>query len=279
MGRKLIHTTVDSSRKSLSLNLKELWAYRDLFTILAFRDFRVRYAQTVLGFLWALLQPLVTILILNMVFGRFVNVDTGDIPHVLFTICGMISWTFFSFVMSNSGNSLITEQNMIKKVFFPRLIIPLSKAVVGLVDFTMTFIILIVAMIYFKQKPSINIVFLPLFILATIVASLSIGIWLSALTIRFRDFQHIVPFLVQLGLYITPVAYPAEFAIKTLPPWLATIYYLNPMTGIIEGFRWSVLGTAPPNMYSFISLFIVVILFISGLFYFKKLEKTMADII
>ncbi|HTF28317.1 MAG TPA: ABC transporter permease, partial [Flavitalea sp.] len=199
---------VDANKSSFSLNLKELFSYRDLFLILAYRDLRVRYAQTFLGLTWAIVQPLFTLIIFTLVFGRFVKVDTGGVPYPVFALCGMVAWTYFAFVMNQSGNSIIGAQEMIKKIYFPRLIIPLSKAVVGLVDFCIAFLLLIILLIYYDVKISPNIFMLPFFLLLTILSALSAGIWLSALSIRFRDFQHITPFLVQIGLYATPIAYP-----------------------------------------------------------------------
>ncbi len=270
---------VDANKKKTTLNLKELIQYKDLFLILAYRDFRIRYAQTFLGFLWAFLQPFATLIIFVVVFGKIAKIDTGDIPYPLFAITGMSAWTYFSFVMSQSGSSIIGAQGMVQKIYFPRLIIPLSKAVVGFVDFGITFIFIIVMMIYYHYTPSINIVFLPIFLLLTIISSLSVGIWLSALTIRYRDFQHIVPFLVQFGLYATPTGYPAEMVTKSLPAWASFLYFLNPMAGVVEGFRWSILGGTALNSFSYISFIIIIILFISSLFYFKKLENVMADIV
>ena len=272
-------TVVDSDKQKLSLNLRELFNYRDLFLILAYRDLRVRYAQTFLGFLWAFLQPAATLLIFTVVFGKAVKVDTGGVPYPLFAIAGMTAWTYFAFVLNQSGNSIIGAQEMVKKIYFPRLVIPLSKAVVGFVDFAIAFLILAVLMLIYSYMPSANIVYLPIFILLTIISALAVGIWLSALTIRYRDFQHVVPFLVQFGLYATPTAYPAETIIRNLPDWAVAIYYLNPMAGVVEGFRWSVLGGVPPSGFVYISFTLIAILFVSGMFYFRKVERVMADIV
>lgn len=267
---------IDANKRSLLLNFKEIYQYKDLFLTLAWRDFKVRYAQTSIGLLWAVLQPVVTLFILSLVFGRFVGVET-EVPHLIFTVAGMSIWTYFSYVMTNSGNSIISSQDMVKKIYFPRLIIPLSKAVVGLIDFGISIIILIALMIYYQIIPSANIWMAPLFILIGIIAALGVGIWLSALSVRFRDFQHIVPFMVQIGLYITPIAYPAEFATKNLPEWAANIYYLNPMAGVVQGFRWSLFGGDPPGPLMWVSIGMIFIIFVTGLFYFSKVEKNMAD--
>ena len=272
-------TVVDADKQKLSLNLRELFQYRDLFVILAYRDLRVRYAQTFLGFFWAFLQPAATLLIFSVVFGKAVKVDTGGVPYPLFAIAGMTAWTYFAFVMNQSGNSIIGAQEMVKKIYFPRLVIPLSKAVVGFADFAIAFLFLAVLMVVYKFVPSWNIVFLPVFILLTIISALAVGIWLSALTIRYRDFQHVVPFLVQFGLYATPTAYPAETIINNLPDWAVVLYYMNPMAGVVEGFRWSILGGATPSHYAYISFSLIAVLFVSALFYFRKVERVMADIV
>jgi lipopolysaccharide transport system permease protein len=269
---------IEADKNLLRINLKELYQYRDLFLSLSWRDFRVRYAQTSVGFLWAVLQPITTIFILNIVFGNFVEVKT-PVPHLLYTVSGMSIWTYYSYVMTNSGNSIITSQNMIKKIYFPRLVIPLSKAVVGLIDLLITLLIFFVLMIYYHITPSSNVWFGLFFILIGMISALSVGIWLSALTVRYRDFQHVIPFLVQIGMYITPIAYPMEFVTKKLPQWAQTIYFLNPMIGVLQGFRWSVFGgEAPGNMF-WISIFVVFFMFISGIYYFRKIEGQMADFV
>src|SRR5690606_11333744 len=270
---------VDASKRRFSLNLKELLDYRDLFLILAYRDLRIRYAQTFLGLAWAFLQPAATLLIFTVVFGRAVKVDTGGIPYPVFAITGMTAWTYLAFVLNQSGNSIVTSQEMVKKIYFPRLVIPLSKAVVGFVDFLMAFAILFVLMAIYRVTPSPNIVFLPGFILLTVVSALAAGIWLSALTIRYRDFHHVIPFLVQFGLYATPIAYPSETIIDNLPRWGTALYYLNPMAGVVEGFRWSVLGGAPPNAFAYLSFGVMAILFVTALMYFRRVERVMADIV
>ena len=270
---------VDANKRSFSLNLKELFSYRDLFLILAYRDLRVRYAQTFLGLSWAVVQPVITLVIFTLVFGRFVKVDTGGIPYPVFALTGMVAWTYFAFVMNQAGNSIIGAQEMIKKIYFPRLVIPLSKAMVGLVDFLVAFFLLFILLMYYRVAVSVNLVLFPVFLLLTVLSSLAAGIWLSALSIRFRDFQHVTPFLVQVGLYATPIAYPGEVVIGTLPDWGVFLFYLNPMAGVVEGFRWSLLGHGTLHPVSFISYAMVIVLFFTGLFYFKRVERVMADIV
>lgn len=272
-------TIVDSNQTGLNLGLRELLKYKDLFLILAYRDFKVRYAQTYLGFIWAFVQPALTLTIFTLVFSKAAKVDTGDIPYTLFAIVGMSAWTYFAFVMNQSGNSIIGAQGMIKKIYFPRLVIPLSKALVGLVDFIIVFVFLCLIMLFYGFKPSVNVWLLPAFMLINVISALSAGLWLSALTVRYRDFTHIIPFAVQFGLYATPIAYPAELVITALPNWATILYYLNPMAGVVEGFRYSILGIGTLSVYSFISFVVILILFFSGLFYFKKVEKVMADIV
>ena len=272
-------TVVDADKRKLSLNLRELLNYRDLFLVLAYRDLRIRYAQTFLGLFWAFLQPAATLLIFTVVFGKAVKVDTGGVPYPLFAICGMAAWTYFAYVLNQSGNSIISSQEMIKKIYFPRLVIPLSKAVVGFVDFAIALLFIVVLLIVYGISPASQLVYLPLFILLAIISALAAGIWLSALTIRYRDFQHIVPFLVQFGLYATPVGYPAETIVKNLPDWAAALYYLNPMAGVVEGFRWSILGGNPPHDLAYLSFGVILLIFISALWYFRKVERVMADIV
>lgn len=276
---RMSRLVVDAGKKGINLNLRELYQYKDLFLILAYRDLRIRYAQTFLGLLWAVLQPLATLVIFTVVFGKVAKVDTEGVPYPLFAVCGMAAWAYFAFVLNQSGNSIIGAQEMVKKIYFPRLVIPLSKAVVGFVDFTIAFIFIIILLLYYGVAPSANVVFLPLFIFLTVVSALAAGIWLSALTIRYRDFQHIVPFIVQFGLYATPVGYQSKDVVDNLPAWGSFLFYANPMAGIVEGFRWSILGGSPPSSYAYISFCVILLLFISGLFYFKKVERVMADIV
>lgn len=267
-----------SNKRQLFPDFSEVFRYKDLFFTLAWRDFRVRYAQTTIGLLWALLQPLITLLILSLVFGTFIAVKT-PVPHLLFTLAGMSIWTYFSYVMTNAGSSIISSQNMIKKIYFPRIIIPFSKALVGLIDYGITLIMLITLMLYYGIAPSANVLFAPLFLILGILAALGAGIWLSALTVRYRDFQHVVPFIVQIGLYLTPIAYPAEYATSHLPKWAATLYYLNPMAGIVQGFRWSLFGGKAPNEFLLITIITVIVLFVSSLLFFKRIEDEMADLV
>ena len=272
-------TIIDANKSILSLDLKELVQYKDLFYTLSYRDFKVKYAQTFLGIVWAFIQPLLTLVVFALVFSRGLQLDTGNIPYILFASCGLAVWTYFSSVMSQAGGSIIGAQSMVQKIYFPRLIIPLSKAVVGLIDFGISLMVIFGLMIAYQVPPSSNIIFLPFFLFLGIVAALGVGIWLSALTIRFRDFQNILPFLVRFGMFFTPVAYPSSLLVDRIPEWALIVYYLNPIAGIVDGFRWSILGTNPPNTLAYVSFGVVILIFISSLFYFKKVERTIADIV
>ena len=270
---------IKAGKGKLNLGLKDLLSYRDLFWLLVYRDYRVRYAQTFLGLTWAFIQPFATLLIFTLVFSYAIEVDTQGLPYPLFAMVGLTAWSFFAFVLSNSGNSVVGAQDMIKKIYFPRLVIPFSKAVVGFIDYGISFLFVIILCIYYGFKPSPNILYLPILIVMTVITSLAIGVWMSALTIRFRDFQHIIPFLVQLGLYATPVAYPSELVVKNIPSWASFLFYANPMAGIVEGYRWCILGIGSFNSMSFVSYSVVIVVFVTGLFYFRSMEKKMADII
>lgn len=263
------------SKTKFSAIGKDLWQYRDLISILAWRDYKVRYAQTFLGFVWAFLQPLATLLIFTLIFSRVAKVDTGTIPYPLFAQSGMLAWTYFAFLISQAGNSIVGAQAMVKKIYFPRLVIPISKAIVGLIDFMISLVILIFIGVYYQFVPSANIIYLPLFILLLIIGGLGVGIWVSALTVRFRDFTHLLPFMVQIGMYASPVAYAANM----VPEKYQWLYALNPMVGVIEGVRWSIIGGEAPGQIIFFSIGVMLLLFFTSLWYFKKVERVMADLI
>jgi homopolymeric O-antigen transport system permease protein len=266
---------IDSKKRGVSFNFKEIFRYKDLFLVLAWRDLRVRYAQTFLGLFWSILQPVFTLLIFTLIFGKALNVDTESLPYPVYALSGMSAWAYFSFVLNQSGTSIIGAQEMIKKVYFPRLIIPLSKAMAGFVDFLVSLMFLGVLMLYYQVSPGPNIFYFPLFFLLNVMIALGVGIWTSALTIRFRDFQHVIPFVIQIGLYSTPIAYPASL----IPEKYQLVYHLNPMVGVVEGFRYSLLGLDPPGEFGVLSLALIPVIFISSLFYFKKVERVMADLV
>ncbi len=264
-----------NSPTKFSTIVTDLWNYKDLIAILAWRDYKVRYAQTFLGFVWAFIQPLATLLIFTLIFSRVAKVDTGSTPYPLFAQSGMLAWTYFAFLISQAGNSIVGAQAMVKKIYFPRLVIPISKAIVGLIDFMISLVILIVIGVYYQFVPSANILYLPLFILLLIIGGLGVGIWVSALTVRFRDFTHLLPFMVQIGMYASPVAYAANM----VPEKYQWLYALNPMVGVIEGVRWSIIGGEAPGQLIFFSIGVMLLLFLTSLWYFKKVERVMADLI
>ena len=268
-------TIIEPHSLSLTKKLKELYEYRELLYTLTYRDYRVKYAQTFIGFTWAIVNPLLTVVLLTFVFGTVAKVDTGNIPHGLYTIAGMCGWNYFASIVGQAGSSIIGSQNMVKKIYFPRLILPLSKAITALIDFLVVVICLTLMMWYCGVWPSGNLIYFPLFTLAVIISGLTGGIWVSCLSIRYRDFQHIVPFLLRLGMFVTPIAFP----ISAVPEQYKLLFYLNPLVGIVEGFRWSILGVGTLESYIWVSFGVTFILFIGGLFYFNKVEQVMADIL
>jgi lipopolysaccharide transport system permease protein len=255
---------------------KDLWRYRELFYFLAWRDILVRYKQTVIGIAWAVIRPLLTMLVLTFVFGRLAGMDSGGIPYPLVVFCGMLPWNFFATAFSESGNSLVSNAGMISKVYFPRLVVPVSSVITSFVDFLISAALMGIMMIYYKFMPGVNALFLPLFVILAFATAFGSGLWISALMVRYRDFRYIVPFVVQFGLYLSPVAFKSS----VVPEEWRLLYSLNPMVGVIDGFRWSILGEQ--NIYwpgLAISVVGVFLLIVSGIWYFRKTEKTFADVI
>lgn len=262
--------------KSEKQYYKDVWHYRELFYFLAWRDIVVRYKQTVIGVLWAVLRPFLTMIVFTIVFGKIAKLPSNGIPYPLLVFSAMLPWQFFSSALVESSNSLIVNSNMISKVYFPRLVMPTSAVIVSFADLIVSFSILIGIMFWYSYVPSIQILLLPLFILIAFMASLGAGLWLCALTVKYRDFKYIIPVIVQLGLYISPVGFSSEI----IPDKYRLLYSLNPMVGVIDGFRWAILGNTEIYMPGFIlSLIVVIFIFISGIWYFRKTEKTFADII
>jgi lipopolysaccharide transport system permease protein len=257
------------------LNLGELWDYRELLYSFITRDIRIRYKQTALGAAWAVIQPLFMMIVFTLAFGRLAKIPSEGLPYPLFSYAALLPWTLFSEGIARSTNSMITNANIMTKVYYPRLIMPLSGILSPLIDFTIAFIILLGMMLYYGFIPTINILFLPAFILLALGTSLGVGLWLSALNVQYRDFQYTVPFLIQLWLFASPVVYPSSL----LPEPYRALFGLNPMAGVIEGFRWALLGTAPPSYLIAISALMVVALLISGALYFRRMEKTFADVV
>lgn len=270
---------VDAAHWKVLPDLRELFAHRDLFLTLAIRDLKVRYAQTVLGLAWAVVQPLATLVIMSLIFGRAVKVDTGGAPYPLFAIVGISAWGYFSFVLKESGGSIIGAQEIVRKIYFPRLIIPLSKAAVGFMDLLVALLMMVALFLWYGRAPGAQIVYALPYLLAIILIALGIGIWISSLTIRFRDLQHVVPFMIQFGLFATPVAYPARAITTALPDWAQTLYFLNPMAGAVEGWRWSVLGVGDPGGLCWLSLLSGALLFFTSFIYFRSMERVVADLV
>jgi lipopolysaccharide transport system permease protein len=256
---------------------KDLWSYRELFYFLAWRDILVRYKQTVIGIIWALLRPLLTMIALTIVFGKLAKLPSEGVPYPILVFAALLPWQFFSNALSESSNSLIGNSNLISKVYFPRIVIPTSSVIVSFVDFVISCAILIGLMAWYNFWPTWRLLSLPFFILIAFTASMGAGLWISALNVKYRDFRYIVPFIVQFGLYISPVG----FSSSVVPEKWRLLYSLNPMVGVIEGFRWAILGK---NIEIYlpgfsISICIVFLIFTGGLWFFRKTEKTFADII
>ena len=261
---------------------KDLWRYRELFYILSWRDIKVRYKQTVIGVVWSVLRPLLTMLIFTFIFGRVANFRaTEDIEYALLVFAGLLPWQFFSTGLAEASNSLIGNERLISKVYFPRMIIPASSVITSLVDFFISLILMFGLLVWYKTIPSINLIFLPLFILMAFLASFGVGLWLTSLNVKFRDFKHVVPFLVQIGLYISPVAFTSIKAATIIPEKFRLLYYLNPMAGVIDGFRWCFFDDKTPIYWSgmFVSLAVVIIFLLIGIRTFRKMEKSFADLI
>jgi len=262
-------------RKWVPVDLKELWAYRELITAFTLRDVKLRYKQTGLGIAWAVLQPLLTMVIFTVFFGGLAKIPSDGVPYPLFVLAALLPWTLFAEGLTRSTTSMVTNSNIMTKVYFPRLIMPLSSIISPLVDFAVSFIILIAMMVYYGFMPTVNIVFLPVFLLLALATALGVGLWLSALNVKYRDFQYTVPFLIQIWMFASPVVYAASLVPDSMRVW----YGLNPMAGVIEGFRWALLGTGAPSTMVLVSVGMVIVLLISGMFYFRRMEQYYADIV
>jgi lipopolysaccharide transport system permease protein len=267
---------IQPSRGWTSLKIRELWEYRELISIFVWRDLKVRYRQTVIGVLWAVLQPFLTMVIFSVFFGRLAGVPSDGIPYPIFSYAALVPWTFFANSMSQASNSLVMNADMIKKIYFPRLTMPLSAVLAGLVDFVLAFVILLGMMLFYGYLPTLNSLWIPVFILLAMMTALGVGLWLGAMNVKFRDVRYMIPFITQAWLFATPVAYPSSMLSE---PW-RTLYGLNPMVGVVEGFRWALLGTdtAPGPMIA-VSFIVALLILISGVYYFRRTEKTFADVI
>jgi lipopolysaccharide transport system permease protein len=262
-------------QKWIPINYREIWEHRELLYFFTLRDVKIRYKQTALGFAWAVIQPLFMMIVFTLFFGGLAKIPSEGIPYPLFAFAGLLPWMLFAESLTRSTKSMVSNANILTKVYFPRLIMPLSGILSPLVDFLIAFIILVIMMAVYGIAPTWTIIFLPALIIFAIVTSLSVGLWLSALNVKYRDFEYTVPFIIQLWLFASPVVYPASM----LPEPLQLVYGLNPMAGVIEGFRWALLGTNPPGMMFFVSLLVVVILLVTGAFYFRRMEQYFADVV
>jgi homopolymeric O-antigen transport system permease protein len=267
---------IEPSRGWVSLKVRELWDYRELLYFLVWRDIKVRYKQTVLGAAWAIIQPFFTMLIFTLFFGRLAKVPSDGIPYSIFTFAGLVPWMFFANGLNQSATSLVTSANLLKKVYFPRLTIPIATVLSGVVDFAISFMVLLAMMLYYHLLPTARLIWVPVFLLLVLITSLGVGLWLSALNVEYRDVRYIVPFLTQFWLFATPIAYPSSL----LPPAWRTVYGLNPMAGVVEGFRWALLGTnAAPGPIIAASALAAMVVLVTGAFYFRRMEKTFADLV
>lgn len=258
------------------LEIEELLAYRELLYFLAWRDIKVRYKQTALGLTWVLIKPLSLMLIFSVVFGWLAKVPSDGLPYPVFSLCAILPWQLFAQVLSNTSQSLISNQHLLTKVYFPRLVIPVAALGGGLMDFMVAATILVITMAYFHIVPALLALLLPFFVLLAIMTSLGVGFWLSALNVRYRDVGHALPFVTQIWFFATPIAYPTSLVPDLWRAW----YGLNPMATVVEGFRWSILGTGGPTEGMLLtSVVVTVVVFVSGLFYFRRMEETFADIV
>ncbi len=273
---------IQPTRGLAALQLRALWEYRELLYFLVWRDVKVRYKQTALGVAWIILQPVVSTVIFTFIFGGLLNVPSNGLPYAVFAYAGLLPWQYFAGSLTRTSTNLVDNANLVSKVYFPRLVIPLSGVVSGLVDFAVGLVILFVLMLIFRLPLSPAVLLLPVFLLLALITALGFGLWLSALNVRFRDIKQLIPFIVQIWMYLTPVIYPVDLLPAPLRPLLA----LNPMTGVVSGFRWAVLGDAAtatgleaPGVLFVLSVVMAVVVLVGGLFYFRSTERTFADII
>jgi lipopolysaccharide transport system permease protein len=259
-----------------SLQLNELWEYRELLYFLAWRDIKVRYKEAALGASWAILQPLLTMLIFTLFFGRLAKVPSDGIPYPLFSFAALVPWTFFVTSVQQSSNSVVGSSNLISKVYFPRLAIPVATVLAAMVDFAISGVVLVGMLVYYHRMPSIHVLYVPLFVLLGFLAALGVGLWLSALNVKYRDIRYVVPFLIQFWMFASPIVYPTSM----LPARWRTLYALNPMVGVIDGMRWSLLGThTAPGPVIAVSAVTTLLFAWGGAMYFRKMENRFADII
>jgi lipopolysaccharide transport system permease protein len=277
MSDQAAHRLVIEAGRAERHYWKDLWRYRELFYFLSWRDILVRYKQTVIGVAWSVIRPVLTMIVFTVIFGKLAKFPSGDAPYAILVYAAMLPWQFFANALSESSNSLISNANMISKVYFPRLIVPGSAVIVSLVDFLISFVVLVLLMAWYQFLPSWRIVTLPLFLILALLASLGFSLWLSALNVKYRDFRYIVPFIVQFGLYVSPVG----FSSNVVPEKWRLLYSLNPMVGVIDGFRWAILGGEAQIYWPgfLLSTTLVLLILYGGVRYFRKTERIFADII
>jgi lipopolysaccharide transport system permease protein len=260
----------------------DLFRFKDLFYILTWRDLKVRYKQTVLGVAWSVIRPLLTMIVFTVVFEKAAGLKADDpsVPYGLFVLAGILPWQFFANALGESSNSLLGNANLISKVYFPRLIIPASAVITSMVDFFITFIMLLLMFIFYNYTPSLRILFVPFFIILTFFCAFGIGLYITALNVKYRDFRYIIPFVIQFGLYITPVGFSTNVLLTKLPPFFQTVYMLNPMVGIIDGFRWCFFPNSPLSITTlFYSIGMTILFMYIGIRTFRKMERHFADLI
>lgn len=277
MENKPYHLIIEPNRSEKNY-WEDLWRYRELFYILSWRDIKVRYKQTIIGVLWAFVRPLLTMIVFTVVFGKVAGMKSeGTAPYAIMVFAGLLPWQFFSTAFSNASESLILNSNLLSKVYFPRLIVPTSAIITSFVDFLISFVILVLLMVYYQYSPGWNILFLPLFSLLAFLPAFGFGLYLAALNVKFRDFRYVIPFIVQIGLYISPIG----FSSSVIPEEWRLFYYLNPIVSVIDGFRWCIVeGVANPfNKYFILSNVISLLMLVYAIYKFRKMEKTFADLI
>ena len=276
LPHKLPTLMIRPSQGWAPLALRELWEYRELLYFLTWRDIKVRYKQTALGAAWAIIQPVFMMVVFSLFFGKLAGVKSDGIPYPIFTFCALLPWQLFSTALAGSSNSLVQNEGLITKVYFPRLIVPISAVMSGLVDFAISFAVLFGLMIYYHVMPGLAVLTLPFFILLAVITALGVGLWLSALNVQYRDVRYTLTFLTQFWLFATPVAYSSTIVPEKWRP----VYGLNPMVGVVEGFRWALLNKAEgPGLMLWVSVIVVMLILIGGLFYFRRMEQTFADIV
>jgi lipopolysaccharide transport system permease protein len=270
-------TLIEPLQGWVHLGLREMWDYRELLFFFTWRDIKVRYKQTILGASWAVLQPFFSMVVFSIFFGQLAKIPSDGIPYPIFSYTGLLPWTFFANGLTSAANSVVRDANLVKKVYFPRLVVPVSSVLGGLLDFVLALLVLVGMMVYYGLYPTVtSIVWLPFFLLLALTTALASGLWLSAMNAQYRDIRYVVPFLAQVWMWVTPVVYPASLLDQ---PW-RTLYGLNPMVGVVEGFRWVLLGAGhAPGLMVVLSSLVAAGMFVSGAFYFRRMERTFADVV